>query len=490
MQKTLLSALCALLFVWPVMASAADLDQRFETLIGDAALRGADVGLHVVDVETGQTVFSHRGEEGFHPASTMKVLTSAAALHHLGPSYRFSTTTFTDERIDAAGVVKGNLYVQGHADPTLVIEKLWKLVYDMELAGLEEVRGDVVFDEAFLSTSYALPGWNKKEDLDEGPSYFPSLSALSVNFNTVAVVVAPGSEVNKPARVQLETAANGYVTIDNQVTTASPGTRRWIDIDRVMEDGQVKITVKGSMPSNADMRRYYRAVPDPTAHFMAVFKGLMEDRGIKVSGAYRRGPVPGGARELVDLPSPPLPAVLMDMNKYSNNYMAELVLRTLGAEVSGVPGTTEKGLDAVVSYLQHAGVDVGDLQLVNGSGLTRKASIAPVHLTAVLEQMHSDRRVGAEFHTSLAIGGLDGTLVRRLTDQPGRVRGKTGTIDGVHCLTGFVSGADERTYAFAFMVNDIKGSISRVRKVHDQFARALMDNRAAASDSPQVVPGG
>jgi serine-type D-Ala-D-Ala carboxypeptidase/endopeptidase (penicillin-binding protein 4) len=460
---------------------AKALRMELQNLMKDRALRGARVAVQVVNQKSGAEVFAYNEDAEMTPASTMKVVTAAAALKNLGPSYRFRTEVLTSGGLDGLGAVKGNLYVRGGGDPTLVVEKLWKLTYDLKLHGVNSVEGDVIFDESFFDTEYALPGWNKKEDIEKGPSYFPSISALSLNFNTVALLVGPGSEIGAPARVQLETPAGPYVSIDNQVKT---GSRRWLEISRSVGEKDVKFTVKGSIPSSSKVRRYYRTIPDPTAHFMAAWVEFMKLQGIELKGKVRRGNTPESADSLVTLSSPPLAAILMDMNKYSNNFMAETVLRTLGAELVGTPGSTASGLQVVKTYLEGLGLSSSEFRLVNGSGLTREAHLRPKHVNAVLLDMARDPHSGGEFITSLAIAGQDGTLAKRLVDSPGRLRGKTGTIDGVHCLAGYAESSAGEWLAFTIMVNGIRGSISPVRRMHDSFARSLFKAELSVSSEP------
>jgi len=231
-------------------------------------------------------------------------------------------------------------------------------------------------------------------------------------------------------------------------------------------------------------------VADPTAQYMGAFQELMKQQGIGVTGRFRRGDTPSDARRLLQVRSTSLATILMDMNKLSNNFIAEQVTRTLGAEVKG-EGTTAAGVEVVREYLASLGVGEEDVKLVNGSGLSRQAELRPSVLTAVLVDMARDPQVGQEFASTLAIAGYDGTLWSRLRDEPGRLRGKTGTIDGVHCLTGYVEdGAGER-YAFAFMVNDHGGRVSTVKALHDRFARTMFkwgeeesDEGGEASASP------
>jgi len=410
------------------------------------------------------------------------VVTSATALKVLGPSYRFTTDIYTDGTVDASGTLKGNLYIEGHGDPTMVVEKLWKLVGDLKHEGIERVEGNIVFDEDFHAGGYALPGWNKPEDIKRGPSYFATLSALSLNFNTAALVVGPGAEVGKPAKVRLETPAGSAVKVENETKTVASNGRRGVVIDRaVADDGTTVFTVKGTIPQLSDHDKYYRTVGDPTAQFIGAFRHLMGQHGIEVTGRYRRGDTPSDADRLMSVRSRSLATILMDMNKLSNNFIAEQVLRTLGAEVEG-EGSAEKGLVVVRRYLEELGVDASGLAMVNGSGLSRSAALQPSVLTAILVDMARDPQVGQEFASSLAIAGYDGTLWSRLRDDPGRLRGKTGTIDGVHCLAGYVEDGKGKRYAFAFMVNEHGGRVRSVKALHDRFARTMFKWGVDAAD--------
>jgi D-alanyl-D-alanine carboxypeptidase/D-alanyl-D-alanine-endopeptidase (penicillin-binding protein 4) len=449
-----------------------------QSLTKDRMFRDAKVAIDVVDLHDGNQVFSWKPNEAMLPASTMKVLTAAAALKELGPSYRFTTEVLTDGHLNVAGVLEGDLYVRGNGDPTLVLERLWKLIYDLRLEGVKEVAGNVFFDDSAFDRSNSIPGWNKREDIKRGPSYFAPIGALSLNFNTVAVIVGPGETVGGEARVQLETESPGVVEIDNQLLTGVPGSRRWVRIEREAHRRGMTLALKGRVPIGSGTLRYYRSVVDPTAHFVAAFSSLMEQHGIKVQGHFLESGVPErGVRTLVQLRSPPLAAILMEMNKYSSNFTAEQVLKAVGASGGGLPGTTQKGLTVIEDYLTSLGIPSSEYKLVNGSGLSRTIEIRPSHLTRVLADMAADPQVGHEFMASLSIGGRDGTLWARFQeeDQVGRLRGKTGTINGVHCLAGYIEAADGGMYAFAYLVNDLPRSIAVARRAHDAFVGAFME---------------
>jgi D-alanyl-D-alanine carboxypeptidase/D-alanyl-D-alanine-endopeptidase (penicillin-binding protein 4) len=156
----------------------------------------------VVDVGTGQVVFERRGADMLSPASTMKVITSAAALKNLGPSYRFTTDVYYDGEIDPDGTLTGNLYVKGHGDPTFVVEKLWKMIAELELMGVERIDGNVVFDDSFHGGGTTIVGWDKADDVEKGTAYFATLSALSLDANAVVMMVRPGRGSSSRSRAR------------------------------------------------------------------------------------------------------------------------------------------------------------------------------------------------------------------------------------------------------------------------------------------------
>lgn len=463
-------------------APAAPLADSLAQVAQSWLFRKAQSGLQVVDLETGEEVFAVQPDRELNPASTMKVVTAAAALHHLGPAYRWSTDVVTGGELDPTGTLHGDLYVVGHGDPTFGAGDLYELVSDLKLHGVRRVEGSVFFDDHWFGApgDAYLPGWNKDEDRVRGTPYFATLGALSLDQNTTVLVVGPGAAVGSAAVVEQVVPTRGYVEIETEITTTAAGSRKFVDLERASSDAATSFTVKGTFPID-DAERVFlrRTVTDPTLHFAAAFRAMAESQGLSVTGRWERRTAPPGAEVLVTHESAPISTVLAQMNKNSLNFHAEQVLRTLGAEVSR-DGTTAGGLQAVRAYLQGLGVADGEVNLVNGSGLSRQATLRPSVLTAVLVDMASDPVVSGEFQASLAIAGVDGTLWSRLRDEPARMRGKTGTLDGVICLAGYLEDGSHRRYAFAYMANDVGSRLQAARDVQDAFAREMFDHGAAA----------
>lgn len=473
----------------PIVAPGSPLAASLVPLTEDRLFRESVVGFQVVKASSGEEIFAWQPDHAMMPASVMKLLTSATALRTLGPSWRFGTDLLHDGEITAEGVLKGNLYVRGGGDPTLVVEKLWRMIADLKLAGVLAIEGNIVFDDSYFSDDYLITGWDKEVDVTNGPAYFPTIGALSVNYNTACLVIAPGPAVGQPARVQLDTPAS-VIEIDNQMTTGRAGSRRWTRIDRELLEDQItiKFTLKGNIPLDAELDRSYRAIAAPLPHFISVFRNTLAASDLKVKGRFIEGVTPKEAVRLVHMDSPPLAVILADMNKSSSNFMAEQVLRTLGAQLRGAPGDTAKGVSVVQDYLRQLGLPVDTYRLVNGSGLSREILLPPSAITAVLLDMYHDRKVGPEFTSSLAIGGVDGTLWARFRDEGevGRVRGKTGSLNGVYCLAGYIDAADGEVYAFAMLVNEIGSSSWPVRRLHERFAEAMLATSAVST--PEQAP--
>ncbi len=453
------------------------LEGVLDRFMADAALSQADFGVQVVNVHTGEEVFARRADQAFIPASVMKVVTAAVALRELGPGYTFSTYLSTDAELGADGTLKGDLYVKGFGDPSLVTEDLWKLVLDLKLAGVSKVAGDVIYDDTFFDDRRLIEGWRKDVDLANGPSYFAPLGALSVNFNTACVVVGAGGAAGDDASVVLETPSE-VVSLTNKVTTSSRRGRPRLSIVRSQKSGgRVDFKVSGSMPLGSPPSRFYRTVVDPLGNFKSVLAAHMKERGIVVEGEHVAGEAAEKARVVARRESAPLPVLLGRMNKHSSNFFAEHILKAVGAEVHGEPGTTEKGLRVVEEYLVALGAERDEFSLVNGSGLSRDIQLRPSHVNSVMLDMAADRLLGPEFTASLAIGGVDGTLWTRFRGDgvEGRLRGKTGSLNHVHGLSAYVDGGDGELYAFTFLVNEIPTHSRAVKALQTRFGQALLD---------------
>lgn len=472
-----------------IPAQIQPLQDALAQLASDPIFASAAVSVQVVDAESGAQVYQWGDDKALIPASTMKVLTAATALRTLGPAWTFPTWVMTAAKVDDAGLLDGSLYIKGQGDPTMVVERMYRMVMDLRLQGVKEIKGDVVFDDGYFADTTLIPGWDNEDDVEDGPTYFAPLGALSVNYNIAAIVVRPGGASGALAHADFESPTPSVV-LENRLTTGSRTSRKWVKVERKLDEtGKITtFTLTGNVPLESEADTFYKTLSDPLGNYIGLYSSMLKQQGIKVRGRLIPGVTPSDAKVLYVERSQPLVNILADMNKHSNNFIAEQVARTVGAERYGLPGTTAKGTQAIGEYLGQIGIPAADYQLVNGSGLSRNVVLKPSVISRVLVDMWNNASVGPEFLTTLSVGGRDGTLRSRFREEAmaGRVRGKTGTLNGVHCLSGYVRSQDDHLYAFTFLVNDIDGALSRARRAHDRLVGALAGTTGNVADGDAV----
>lgn len=451
-----------------------------ESILKTPDLARSQVGMRVVEADTGRVLFDHNAELPLKPASNMKVMTSAAALSLLRPEYVFNTLFMASAR-PVNGVVAGDLYIKGYGSPGLSGEQWWLMAREMKARGVERVEGDLVGDDTYFDGQDRPEGWPSHT---EDAFYNAPLSALSADYNAITVVVRPGRMGAAPDVVLTPFAS--FFKVSNHAVTSS--SRSNLRVGRQFDGSQNVIVVDGTIAASSAPSVSYRAVEQPTMYALAAFREAASKEGIVISGVNRRGTVPQGAVRLYEHESRTLSDLIRTMNKLSNNYMAESFLKTLGAETAGPPGTVAKGSAAVMSFLDGLGVETRNLVISDGSGLSHADRLTAASLTAVLLGMYRDFESSFEFITSLPIGGVDGTLDRRMVGGPAqrRIRAKTGHLNGVSSLSGYAFTHEGRALAFSILVNAGRDAdVWKVRRGIDQLCSAMV-----AADLPDLdAPG-
>lgn len=474
----------------PARAQAPRLEAELRLILENPILRKAMAGVHVRDLKTGRTLFAHNGARLFNPASNMKLFTTASALWFLGANYKFRTEVRRD-RDFKNGVVNGNLYVKGYGDPTLTTEQVFGVVNQIALKGIREVKGDLVVDDTFFDSVFEGPGWDQEHG---DHAYAAPVGALSFNFNTFEVHTLPGDQVGAPVRVSVWPDVPS-IQVVSTAKTRGRGTRARIWTGTSRESGDaIRVTVRGSMAVNDIWGRIKRSrVHNPSLFAGQMLKQMLQMRGIKVKGRLRfrkmakRGTVP-----ILTHFSRPLAEIVSTLNKYSNNFMAEQILKTLGAELSDQPGSWKNGSDAVREFLTEIGVDGKQVVLANGSGLNDVNRITPQQVTQVLQAMYKRFDVRPEFVASLAVAGHSGTIHSRFEDSPAqsKLRAKTGSLTGVSALSGYVESKDGKILAFSVMMNDYQGRARSMWRIQDAIGIALARYRSGDTKTgPSVARG-
>jgi len=444
----------------------APIGRTIASLVSRAEL-GDGIGIHVVRLHDGEELYRNRAEQPRNPASNQKLLTSAAALWRLSPSFQMATRA--EGRVVEGRV--GSLVVRPSGDPTLGYAMLAMLAENVRLRGVDAVDR-IVIDEGYFDDQILPPAFDQQPR--ETASFRAAVSAFAVNRNSYLVHIAPGAEVDGPARVRV--LAEGYLQIDNRtVTTAAGPPSPRIDHE-VTKDGHLVVRVAGAIPRRARTMHYRRRVPAPRAYAANLLVRALRRAGIGGAMSIENRAVTEPGPLLGEVQSPPLSKVLYSVGKWSDNFTAEMLLKVIGAQAER-PGTSTRGLAVVREELGKMGIDTNGLVMVNGSGLFKGNQVAPRHLTQTLVAAYRDPSIGAEYVAHLAVAGSDGTLRSRLEDlpRPRMVRAKTGTLADVIALSGYVLGEPGHSVAFSFLANGIAGKQTEARRLADDIVRALAD---------------
>lgn len=431
--------------------SLAALPDEVSRALRTSGVPESAVSLWVAPVDTSTASWSHRASTPRNPASVMKLLTSLAALETLGPAWTWKTEAYTTGPIES-GVLKGDLVLRGGGDPFLTWDRFGGLLRDIRSRGVQEIRGDVVVDRSL----FALPLHDPAAfDGRAARAYNAAPDALAVNFNAVTLRLAPQVDGRISVTPTLPFAG---LTVDNRLRPQQGDTcPAWRDLvtPEIAATGDgVVVHLPGRFPIACGEKMLNLAAPDTLAMVRGVFRALWAEQGGSLSGKVRDGSLPGDATLLTTWRSPPLPDVLRETDKYSNNLMARQIFLSLALDDTGAPVTPERAGERIRAWMTQRGLDPQQWVLENGSGLSRQERTTAAQLGALLRAAWASPRM-AEFIAAQPIIGVDGTMKKRLPDTPVAGRGyvKTGTLDGVKGAAGYVLDVRGRWVAFAWLAN-------------------------------------
>ena len=440
-----------------------------ERALAARGLAGAALSALVVERATGAEVLARNPDALLMPASTQKVLTAVAALSLFGPSHRFVTTVRASRPIGPEGAV-GDLFVSG-GDPAMTSEQWWRLAADLRALGLREVRGDLVLDDGLFDEQRWHPSWAPLS----ARAFHAPVSALSANFGAYRVRVAPGAEPGAPLRATIDPPVP-YLHLVNEGRTGKRGSASTLTVERAPGAAEERVLVGGSVALGSEPDDVWRSVSDPLTYAAAVLRLQLEAVGIHVAGGVRRAAATPGATLLLEYEGLPLQQIASLFLKYSNNFIAECLLRWLALgpapAPTAPPASWAAGTEALRGRLAALGVPLGGAQLVDGSGLSRENRVSARLLVETLRRGDALFEAGPELLAGLPIAARDGTLRRRAEGARGRVRAKTGSLDGVTSLAGFARSERGREFVFAVIANDLHHG--------DAAAAAAMDGVLAA----------
>ena len=381
----------------------------------------------------------------------MKLVTTWSALEVLDPAYTWTTEIYFDGDFDGQ-VLDGNLAIKGHGDPFLVVEEFWKMLRGLRRVGLEEIQGDLLLDDSFFDVVEEDPGTFDREPFR---TYNVLPSALLANFKAVRFQFF-ADPLSRRVKITTDPILSN-LDIRNRIEIAEGPCRGYqggISFNVADPVSITEVIFEGNFPLSCNRYAFSRTVLQHDTYLYGLFDALWTEVGGQMRGGLRKGMIPESARLVLTWRSAALGDVIRRINKNSNNVMTRQLIYTLGAEVLGAPGTREKGIEVIGDFLSSRGLDIDSLVLVNGAGLSRDARISAQLLSDLLRE--AERSAYApEFVSSLSLGGLDGTTRRRFNGRTtaGQMHVKTGRLDHVSALAGFVQVSSGKTYVVVVFVN-------------------------------------
>lgn len=395
-----------------------------DAILKNPLLEGAQVSIEVRALKEGRLIVSKNPDLVLNPASNIKLVTMAAALHELGPEFRLATQVFIPAGDDPAHPRK--LWVKGFGDPFFVSEELQKLILSLKEKGVSEVRGDLILDTSVFDEKsiVSYQGINSPNDyVVTGP--------LSFNFNR-----------------------NYHYILKKKLT-----------LQEVIDQPQMTRIKKSDLRKN------------PALMWGKAFKKGLEEYGIPVKGQVDLGRLPSEAVLLAEHLSPPLSELILGLGKYSNNFTAEQVAKVLGSRKTGSAGSTEEGLQVLRNYLSKAGIQNETYSLMSASGLSRGNRFSAHQFVSLLATVYQDEKIRSAFVEALSLAGVDGTLKARFLSSPqkGKLRAKTGSLYQVSSLSGYLFKKGE-VYAFSILINDFKPDLSAAENIQERLIDLIDKN--------------
>jgi D-alanyl-D-alanine carboxypeptidase/D-alanyl-D-alanine-endopeptidase (penicillin-binding protein 4) len=462
--------LCAWLLCWVGLVTAGELPLSVVQALKTAGIPRSAVSVVVQAVDSRQPLWAMNADNAMNPASTMKLLTTFSALDILGPAYTWQTQAFINGTLEN-GVLKGDLFLQGSGDPKLTYEHFAHWLREMRQRGLREIRGDLVLDRHAFALAASDAGQFDQEIMRP---YNVLPDALLINFNAISVQLLP--QAGQAPGLAIEPPLSN-LEIVNQLRSedhAECGDWRENLHAEVFTSGAVdRLVLSGAYPLACGEQRWNIALADHSRFVLGVFRSLWAELGGKLGDKFRdkgdenfnnnlrEGVVPPDARLFAVSPSPTLGEIVRDMNKYSNNVMARQIFLTLGLAAGHRPARPEDGATAIHAWLMRRGLKMPELVLENGAGLSRQERMSAASLGRLLQAAWRSA-VMPEFMASLPIAGSDGTMKKRVQGQgvAGQAHIKTGTLDGVKSMAGYVLDQHGRRWIVVCLVNHPRAALA------------------------------
>ncbi len=443
----------------PSSLCPAQLEAAIDAVINRSQFRRTRWGILIEPLSKDDALYSRDTKHYFIPASNVKLLTTAAALHRLKSDFRIRTSIYQTDT--------GSLQVVGRGDPSLTEAQLKDLAQQLKRRGIRQVQ-HLILEDGYFQGNAIHPTWDWE---DVQADYGTSVNSLILNQNAVELTVSPQQPGQLLQISWSDAIAAKQWRVENSSITAQAAAPATVEVMGVL--GQPVLRIKGQLAVDTEPEVFGLAILDPSEYFLQHFRNVLATEGISVVRASVSSKIPTtGARELAVVESPALATLLVETNQESNNLYAEVLLRTLGADQTG--DTVELGLKQMRETLTELGVNPESYVLADGSGLSRRSLVSPEAIVQTLKGM-AQTKEAMVYRASLPVAGISGTLSRRFrnTAAQGTLQAKTGTLTGVSALSGYLDVPGYQSLVFSIMVNQSNQSSAILRQAIDEIVLLL-----------------
>ncbi len=439
-----------------------------QLLVSQKSYRQVHMGILVRSVDTGEVIYQDNPNHLLVPASVQKLLTGISALSYLGPNFYFETSLLTDDGSIKNGVLNGNLTVKFSGDPTLRSQDIYELFNKLANLGVHQIKGSIFLDNEDYNNIPYGPGWLQD---DFNHPYAAPLNAIIINENAFSIRLSPSKRLNGYVDISTNLPANAAYFKNNVIT--KPG-RRGCGFS-INSDQRNHYAFSGCVAKEWGIQSRLLPIKDPDTYAKALIKQALRQSHIVFNGTVRMHHDPNTTQVLVDHFSPPLEVVVTKMMKKSNNMIANTLLKKMGQLYFNKTGSWANGAAAVKAILsEKAHMDFSRVQIVDGSGLSRKNLISPEQLSQLLDYAYHDPKVAPYLMQALPLAGVDGTLRYRMKTGPHLpIRGKTGTMKSISGLAGYITTAHHHTLSFVIMINGYSGHCWPYTRLEDRICEYL-----------------
>lgn len=459
---------CLFLFLFAVTLAYANLQSGADKLINQLS-PNLNIGVEVIDLTTGTTLYRRNANRTFIPASNMKLFSDAAALMVLGPDYRFSNQLFTNASQVQQGSLRGSLFLRLPGDPSFSHERLMLLLNRLQTWQIKRIKGNVYLDSSHALVDPYPPGWLAEDRIY---SYAAPIAPVMIDTNRLMVTVNPAAKINEPAIIETNDSS-GSISIENHVLTKTKATACGVSFSL---DEKNNLVVRGCVLEGQWAIQQEIAIRNPMAYAQGVIKKQLASLNITLEGEVLLGKVPAGALLIASELSKPISQLMADTLKPSDNLYADSLFLHVAEKLRGNPVNWNDAQASIKHFLQQqTGIQLSNAVLTDGSGLSRKGLITPSQTAALLRFLHDKFPLSYEYIAALPVSGRDGTLQKRFKKptQQDLVRAKTGTMKGIVSLSGYLYTANAHTLAFAIFINNVRGTQPSIRGKYRYLVDAL-----------------